>query len=180
MQPIELWIGGVSLIENRSRFGFSLTANAFGVAVCLREQLGVLPIGMAADHCARGESRAAVAIGDLLAFAFHPLEDRLLIAQREIDPLDSRIDDLDPQPFEQWLAIGSALSQLLANLARQVFEDSCFHARWSGFGIIDHIIERTSGRPYADFMRTEVFLPLGLTRTAIDIPPEMENFSRRG
>lgn len=46
-----------------------------------------------------------------------------------------------------------------------------------GFGIIDHIIERVSGLGYADFMRTEVFLPLGLTRTAIDIPPGMAEFA---
>lgn len=46
-----------------------------------------------------------------------------------------------------------------------------------GFGIIDHIIERTSGLPYADFMRREVFLPLGLTRTAIDIPAGMGEYA---
>ena len=40
-----------------------------------------------------------------------------------------------------------------------------------GFGIIDHIIERTSGLPYADFMRREVFLP------AIDIPAGMEAYA---
>ncbi len=37
-----------------------------------------------------------------------------------------------------------------------------------GFGILGHIIERVSGRPYHQFMKTEVFGPLGLTRTAID------------
>jgi CubicO group peptidase (beta-lactamase class C family) len=46
-----------------------------------------------------------------------------------------------------------------------------------GFGIIDHIIERASGQRYADFMRSEVFLPLGLTRTAIDIPRGMEDYA---
>lgn len=43
-----------------------------------------------------------------------------------------------------------------------------------GFGIIDHIIERQSGQPFADFMRAQVFLPLGLTRTSIDIAPGLE------
>ena len=43
-----------------------------------------------------------------------------------------------------------------------------------GFGIIDHVIERQSGRPYADFMRSQVFLPLGLTHTSIDIAPGLE------
>ncbi len=38
-----------------------------------------------------------------------------------------------------------------------------------GYGILDHIIARTSGQSYADYMRTEVFLPLGMTRTSVDI-----------
>jgi len=45
-----------------------------------------------------------------------------------------------------------------------------------GYGIISHLIERVSGRSYAEFMRTEVFAPLGLTRTSIDIPSELAEF----
>jgi CubicO group peptidase (beta-lactamase class C family) len=40
-----------------------------------------------------------------------------------------------------------------------------------GYGIIDHIIARVSGSDYADFMRTNVFLPLGLTQTTVGVPP---------
>lgn len=43
-----------------------------------------------------------------------------------------------------------------------------------GFGIIDYLISRTSGLSYADFMRKEVFLPLGMTHTSIDIGPGLE------
>lgn len=32
-----------------------------------------------------------------------------------------------------------------------------------GYGILDYIIERVSGLPYAEFMRKEVFAPMGLT-----------------
>lgn len=46
-----------------------------------------------------------------------------------------------------------------------------------GFGILDHIIGRVSGRSYADFMRTEVFLPLGMTRTSVGIAPGLEAFA---
>ena len=53
----------------------------------------------------------------------------------------------------------------------QVFEYSNL-----GYGIISHLIERVSGRSYAEFMRTEVFAPLGLTRTSIDIPSELAEF----
>jgi len=46
-----------------------------------------------------------------------------------------------------------------------------------GFGIIGYAIERVSGRSYAEFMRTEVFEPLGLTHTSVDIPPELTEFA---
>ncbi len=46
-----------------------------------------------------------------------------------------------------------------------------------GFGIIDHIIERASGQTYADYMRAQVFQPLGLTHTSIDIAPGLEQFA---
>jgi CubicO group peptidase (beta-lactamase class C family) len=36
-----------------------------------------------------------------------------------------------------------------------------------GYGILEYIIERTTGRDYATFMRDEVFLPLGLKRTSV-------------
>ena len=39
-----------------------------------------------------------------------------------------------------------------------------------GYGIIDHIIARASGMEYADYMRTNVFLPLGMTRTVVGLP----------
>ena len=35
------------------------------------------------------------------------------------------------------------------------------------YGILEHISARVSGKSYPDFMRAEVFLPLGLTRTSI-------------
>lgn len=44
-----------------------------------------------------------------------------------------------------------------------------------GYGILDYVIERTDGRSYADFMREEVFLPLGLTHMSIDIGPGLES-----
>jgi CubicO group peptidase (beta-lactamase class C family) len=43
-----------------------------------------------------------------------------------------------------------------------------------GYGILDHVITRVSGRGYADFMREEVFLPLGLTHTSVNIGPGLE------
>lgn len=46
-----------------------------------------------------------------------------------------------------------------------------------GYGIIDHIISRVSGQSYADYMRTEVFLPLGLTHTSVDIGRGLETYA---
>jgi len=43
-----------------------------------------------------------------------------------------------------------------------------------GYGVLDYIIERQSGKKFADFMREEVFLPLGMTHTSIDVGPGLE------
>ncbi|MFC1726461.1 serine hydrolase domain-containing protein [candidate division KSB1 bacterium] len=46
-----------------------------------------------------------------------------------------------------------------------------------GFGIIDFIISRVSKENYTDFMKKEVFLPLGMTHTSIDIGPGLEQYA---
>jgi hypothetical protein len=38
-----------------------------------------------------------------------------------------------------------------------------------GFGLLDYVIARKSGRSYADFMRREVFAPLRLTHTSVGL-----------
>lgn len=38
-----------------------------------------------------------------------------------------------------------------------------------GFGVLDYVISRTSGKIYADFMSAEVFAPLGMTRTSVGL-----------
>ncbi len=43
-----------------------------------------------------------------------------------------------------------------------------------GYGILDYVIERVSGKNYGEFMRTEVFQPLGLTHMSVDIEPRLE------
>jgi CubicO group peptidase (beta-lactamase class C family) len=43
-----------------------------------------------------------------------------------------------------------------------------------GYGILDYVIERASNKPYADFMREEVFLPLGLAHMSVDVGPGLE------
>jgi CubicO group peptidase (beta-lactamase class C family) len=43
-----------------------------------------------------------------------------------------------------------------------------------GYGVLDYIVERASGKRFADFMREEVFLPLGMTHTSIDVGPGLE------
>jgi CubicO group peptidase (beta-lactamase class C family) len=46
-----------------------------------------------------------------------------------------------------------------------------------GFGLASTIISKVSGRSFADFMKTEVFLPLGMTHTSIDVGPGLEEFA---
>jgi CubicO group peptidase (beta-lactamase class C family) len=43
-----------------------------------------------------------------------------------------------------------------------------------GYGILDYVISRVSGKSYPDFMRQEVFLPLGMTRSSVDVGPGLE------
>jgi CubicO group peptidase (beta-lactamase class C family) len=43
-----------------------------------------------------------------------------------------------------------------------------------GYGVLDYVIERAGGRKFADVMREEVFLPLGMTHTSVDVGPGLE------
>lgn len=45
-----------------------------------------------------------------------------------------------------------------------------------GYGVLDFILSRLSGRSYSDFMRVEVFLPLGMLRSSVDIGPGLEPY----
>lgn len=48
-----------------------------------------------------------------------------------------------------------------------------------GYGILDHAIARASGLSYADYMRTQVFQPLGMTRTSVHLEPAHREFAAR-
>lgn len=51
-----------------------------------------------------------------------------------------------------------------------------------GFGLLDYVIRRQSGLPYGEYMKREVFDPLGLAHTSVGPPPglEMETAERYG
>jgi len=46
-----------------------------------------------------------------------------------------------------------------------------------GYGVLDYVIARLSGKPFAQFMRQEVFLPLGMTRASVDLHPGLEPYA---
>ena len=46
-----------------------------------------------------------------------------------------------------------------------------------GYGVLDHVLTRVSGRSYASFMRTEVFVPLGMNRTSVGLPDRLEPYA---
>lgn len=48
-----------------------------------------------------------------------------------------------------------------------------------GYGVLDHVIARVSGKSYPDFMREDVFLPLGLTRMSAGIYRGLEPYQAR-
>jgi CubicO group peptidase (beta-lactamase class C family) len=60
---------------------------------------------------------------------------------------------------------------ILVNPPGEVYEYSNL-----GYGIIDQIMSRSSGQDYADFMRANVFMPLGLTHTSVGIAPGLEPY----
>lgn len=43
-----------------------------------------------------------------------------------------------------------------------------------GYGVLDYIVERTSGRDFKEFMHEEVFVPLGMTRSGVDLPVALQ------
>jgi CubicO group peptidase (beta-lactamase class C family) len=46
-----------------------------------------------------------------------------------------------------------------------------------GYGVLDHIIARLSGLGFAEFLRREVFLPLGMTHSAIGVGPGLAPYA---
>jgi CubicO group peptidase (beta-lactamase class C family) len=48
-----------------------------------------------------------------------------------------------------------------------------------GYGVLEEIVARASGRPFEDFMLYEVFLPLGMTTTAIGTGAGLNNAAVR-
>jgi CubicO group peptidase (beta-lactamase class C family) len=46
-----------------------------------------------------------------------------------------------------------------------------------GYGILGHVISRVSGKSYAQFMKSEVFLPLGMIHTSVGIGPGLEDYA---
>jgi CubicO group peptidase (beta-lactamase class C family) len=43
-----------------------------------------------------------------------------------------------------------------------------------GYGLLGHVMSRVSGKNYADFMREEVFVPLGMEHTSVHVGPGLE------
>lgn len=45
-----------------------------------------------------------------------------------------------------------------------------------GYGLLDHVISRVSGQSYVDFMRHEVFAPLGMTHASVHVGPGLAKY----
>src|SRR5262249_35326787 len=45
-----------------------------------------------------------------------------------------------------------------------------------GYKILDEVVARASGKSFSDFMRAEIFWPLGMTHTSVGIGPGLEKF----
>ena len=60
----------------------------------------------------------------------------------------------------------------LMNLPGETYQYANF-----GYGILDYVIERRSGRSYARFMREEIFLPLGMKHTSVGLDPAQQKLA---
>ena len=46
-----------------------------------------------------------------------------------------------------------------------------------GYAVLGHIVSLVSSQGYADFVRREVFLPLGMLRASVRVPPELRPYA---
>lgn len=70
-------------------------------------------------------------------------------------------DELCPRP---------PFSVTAERYAKTFWEPGRYQYSNLGYGLLDHLIERLSGRSYAEFMRDEVFAPLGMIDSTIGAP----------
>jgi CubicO group peptidase (beta-lactamase class C family) len=45
-----------------------------------------------------------------------------------------------------------------------------------GYGVLGYVVERVSGKRFADYMRSDVFLPLGMTRSSMGLDARLEPY----
>ncbi|MBL8270912.1 serine hydrolase domain-containing protein, partial [Steroidobacter sp.] len=76
---------------------------------------------------------------------------------------------------------GEELKQLppiSQNIARYGFLGTPAGERFAysniGYGVLGQLIERVSGKSYGDYMRQNVFLPLGMTHSSLNLAPGLE------
>jgi CubicO group peptidase (beta-lactamase class C family) len=46
-----------------------------------------------------------------------------------------------------------------------------------GYGVLDRMVETVSGRSFGEFLQSEVFAPLGMHRSSLDIRPGLEEYA---
>ena len=47
----------------------------------------------------------------------------------------------------------------------------------SGYGFLQYVIERLSGKSYADFLREDLFIPLNIPRASVDVPSDLAPYA---
>ena len=86
----------MGLVQDSNRSRFTLTANPLRIGVGFRQQFTRLPIRLTPDHPVFGQPGTSIPFGNFLPFTSHPLENRLHVPGRQIQPPNSHVHNLDP------------------------------------------------------------------------------------
>ncbi|HZI18188.1 MAG TPA: serine hydrolase [Pyrinomonadaceae bacterium] len=78
-----------------------------------------------------------------------------------------------PSPVESTLA-------RFRDLPLEFAPGESFNYSNSGYVLLGHVIERVSGKPYAEFVRQEIFAPLGMNDSGYDDPSRVVKRRARG
>jgi len=78
----------------------------------------------------------------------------------------------DDEPIER-----PPMEETIRRYGNLVWEPGTYRYSNLGYGVLDYLIEKVSGKTFPAYMSDEVFAPLGMTHSAVLIPARLEPFA---